>query len=147
MTDEEANRVFFLFRWQTRIHACICEAFLAVLEGYVRCPLYVLAAIVLAAIGSCRRDGDQLRTAVSYLREAVIFLVTSTVLMIPGWMLFAYTDFNTEEEQWNLRALPTCIGRVDPRRYYVVSRGQGAWAWNGVLLHSGTGKSQGGTAL
>ena len=48
-------------------------------------------------------------------------------MLLPG--LAVYSQFRNLEE-WDVSALPTILGKVDPRRFRTITRGQGADAMN-----------------
>ena len=122
-------------------HSFLCEAPLAVAEGLVRAAGSLAAAAALAPLNRPR--------ARLYLREAALFGAGALTLAVPCAIQAAYADFSTDNDAWDLRPLPTVCGWVDPRRFCVLSLGQGAAArnardfrgpsldspWEGAVLH------------
>ena len=112
---------------------------MAVIEGLVRAPFYLLTGLLLLlhALLTCRQH-TALRASL-YLREGLLFLAATLSLLLPGAALLIYRQFHAEAEEWDLSALPTLLGRVDPRRFYVFSYGQGGLAAN-VCFNKDLGK-------
>ena len=97
-----------------------------------------------------------MRCGVSYLRKAFDALISRVISLSrsssiaaftsaslgpsppPPSLLLApclmcccvYRDFDADRDEWQLGALPTLLGRVDMRRFFVVAFGQGAGAAN-----------------
>lgn len=110
---------------------CCCECPFALLEATLRAPLYLGGGFLLflraLVTGNHTIEATQWRL---WIREGLLFLASSLSLLFPGLVLYVYRGFHPEAEEWDLAALPTLLGNVDPRRFYSFSYGQGSLASN-----------------
>lgn len=83
--------------------------------------------------------GSYLRVAWQWLREGLLLLAATCTLALPGMSLTVYRDFNPDKDEWDLSPIPTLLGKVDPRRFYTFSLGQGSMAAN-AFYDSDVGK-------
>jgi hypothetical protein len=94
--------------------------------------LVVICGLLAAA--QCFADAAIIRIK-NHAREASILLASavSLLLCIPGGLV--YRDFNSFQDDFDLLPIWTVIGRVDPRRLWVFTHGQGADALNVISRH------------
>ena len=102
-------------------HAVCCEGPCACCEGACKGAAYGVAG---AGLACARQPGFG-----GVLREACLFLAASLSLAVPCCALCVYRGFSVEED-WDLAPIPTCLGMVDPRRFYCFAQGQGVEALN-----------------
>lgn len=129
-----------LFAWFVLLHGCLCEAPLAVAEGLVRGPLYLVAAawtaIVSLVAGSdkhAEQRAELSKHAAALAREGILLLVASLTLAVPFSTSFTvYGEVIDRADDWDVRTVPTLLGAVDPLRFFVFAFGQaGELASNG----------------
>lgn len=121
------------------LHGCLCEAPLAVVEGLVRGPLYLIAAAwvaIVSFIGAARhaeQRAELSKHAAALAREGTLLLVASLTLAVPFSTTFTvYGEVADRADDWDVRTVPTLIGAVDPLRFFVFAFGQaGELASNG----------------
>lgn len=131
-----------VFAWFVLLHGCLCEAPLAVIEGIVRAPFYLVAAawvlIVGYLVGTTSRHSEHhhraglLRRSAALAREGILLLLASLTLAVPfSTSCTVYRGVDPDNE-WDVRPVPTVIGAVDPLRFFVFAFGQaGELAANG----------------
>ena len=88
--------------------------------------------------------------AKGFFREGLLFLAAALALCLPGAALFVYREMPADDGDWRVRCVPTCLGGVDPRRFWAFSLGRCAladdgyydpalgskdWPWTGAVLH------------
>jgi len=114
-------------------HILCCEGPATFFETLLRSPGYFIGglAIFLSGLFTCNQELHTL--GCRWLREALLFFASAATLFLPCTVLFVYRDYRINED-WMLCALPTFVGWVDPRRFYVLCRGQGDVATNAMLF-------------
>lgn len=128
-----------LFAWFVLLHGCLCEAPLAVLEGLVRGPLYLVAAAwiaIVSLIGAsshAEQRAELSQHAAALAREGILLLVATLTLAVPFSTSFTvYGEVIYRTDDWDVRTVPTLLGAVDPLRFFVFAFGQaGELASNG----------------
>lgn len=128
-----------IFLWFVLLHGCLCEAPLAVIEGLIRGPLYLVAAAWIAIVsligasGHAEQQAELSRHAAALGREGVLLLVASLTLAVPLSTSFTvYSEVTERGDDWGVRPVPTLLGAVDPLRFFVFALGQaGELASNG----------------
>ncbi|KAJ1448495.1 hypothetical protein M885DRAFT_538928 [Pelagophyceae sp. CCMP2097] len=127
-------------------HACCCEGPAAFVEGVFRAVWYLsLGTLALLFLGWRKK---RRKMACKHLREACLFGAAALALGVPCGVQGAYAAFDADADDWELRPIPTVLGFVDSRRFFVVAFGQGASAanvraddgvsddsWPGTILH------------
>lgn len=119
-----------MFAWSVLLHGCLCEAPLAVTEGLLRAPLYLLAAAwveIVGLVGASRRQhqADLSNQAAALAREGLLLLSASLTLAVPFSAAFTvYRDVEADLSDWDVRPVPTVLGAVDPLRFFVFALGQ-----------------------
>ena len=112
------------------------EAPCAAVEGVVRGALACVAGLTHAAVACCASHHAHraalLWRALAWVREAALLLAAVPSLLLAPCLMCCcvYRDFDADRDEWELGALPTVLGRVDMRRFFVVAFGQGAGAAN-----------------
>ena len=76
-----------------------------------------------------QRGAGLVQRAMAWMREGILFLAAALSLAVPCCVLCSYRNFRTEEP-WDLEPIPTIVGCVDPRRFFVFNKGQIEWARN-----------------
>ncbi|GMH58434.1 hypothetical protein TL16_g02608 [Triparma laevis f. inornata] len=114
----------------------------AVMEGWFKTFFYLTISLILNLVGillSGFSSGSSIRhSAFLYFRESILFLFSTLTLMVPcSASCTVYAGFRSEED-WKVRAIPTCIGYVDPRRYYIFESGDCEMAKNQYKPGSGS---------
>lgn len=124
-------------------HALFIEAPLIAIEGVFRTGLGTIGIICIlltgCAFGAISFIGGKFEYSVFYSNmltqssllavEVAVSLAAALSVMIPGVILFVYREFNGIDD-WKLRPIPTVLGWVDPRRFAVITLGQGSSAVN-----------------
>jgi hypothetical protein len=132
-------------------HGCCCEGPMAVVEGAIRAPgasivirftwgvrltrsschtVYFVGSMLLLVVGLLTCQKETLRRSLLWLRESVLLICATCSLIIPGVSLCVYRKFDPDKDEWDLSAIPTPVGHVDPRHFYTFSLGQGSMAAN-----------------
>lgn len=133
-------------------HACLCEAPAGVLEGGLRAGVHAVGAMAMAVTAAMVRVSESppaspsdtepefedvpvsttcFHHAQAWARESVLDCAATLSFLVPCSTWFIYKDFRADEDDsWSLRPLPTVAGWVDPRRFAVVTWGQGSDASN-----------------
>mmetsp|Transcript_28756 Transcript_28756/g.57490 ORF Transcript_28756/g.57490 Transcript_28756/m.57490 type:complete len:319 (+) Transcript_28756:235-1191(+) len=133
------------------LHAFCCEAPFAVLEGLLKSCLYLSLGVALAVVSGLTYGTSFSASAFDkarlYLREGLLFLFSALTLMIPcSAALTVYSQAATSSD-FSVRPIPTFIGPVDPRRYYVFESGDADLAENPYAPGSRSMDGWGGTIL
>lgn len=122
------------------LHACLCEAPLAVVEGLLRGPLYLAAAAWVAIValvgasGHAEQRAELSRHAAALAREGILLLCASLTLAVPfSTTCTVYGEVaDRGDDDWDVGPVPTLLGAVDPLRFFVFAFGQaGEFAANG----------------
>lgn len=157
--DAPPERVFTAFRWQSVCHAVACEAPALVVESTARSAAMLLGSLVLAVLAALRASDRpaRLRLAACWLREAIIFAFSVPSFVLPGLLACSvyvpctrcaramwlprdmrvvsharrYQQLDNAGDDWDMSPLWTLIGDVDPRRFWIIRRGNGSYARNG----------------
>lgn len=120
-----------LFAWFVLLHGCLCEAPLAVVEGLVRGPLYLVAAAwiaIVSLIGAsshAEQRAELSKHAAALAREGVLLLAATLTLAVPfSTSCTVYGEVFDRTDDWDVHTVPTLLGAVDPRRFFVFAFGQ-----------------------
>ena len=118
------------------LNLLLLEYPLSVLEGCIRALLLCVLMVTLLAVSimlfGCCSSQAAAHSLIYFrfaARETVLTAAATLSLAIPFAILFIYRDYDTEHA-WDLSPLPTVIGEVDARRFFVVTMGQGSEADN-----------------
>ncbi|GMH51048.1 hypothetical protein TrST_g8577 [Triparma strigata] len=134
MRDLTSDALIATFPCAVCMHAFCCEAPAAVMEGWLKTLFYLTVSLLLYLVGallSAFKSGPKIRqTAFLYFRESVLFLFSALTLMVPcSASCTVYAGFRSTED-WRIKPIPTLIGYVDPRRYYIFESGDCEMAAN-----------------
>ena len=134
-------------------HAFCCEAPFAVLEGILKTLLYLTLGVILAVFSGVTFgtafSSTTFKASKACFREGIIFLFSAITLIIPcSAALTVYCEAARQGDDFEVGPIPTLIGNVDPRRYYVFESGDASLSenpynagtrsmdsWRGVILH------------
>jgi hypothetical protein len=128
-TSDEISYWRFMY-----VNAIIFESPLCVLESYLRIAFLIITILCMVAFRLClRRNLNKIRESIlTILKDIMFTFAASLSFLLPGLILYIYKGFHPRDD-WNLRPLPTIIGRVDCRRYFtIVLFGSGYFARNNV---------------
>ena len=136
-------------------HALLVEAPLAVVEGCIRSIIGVIFVATVAIFGlvcvilslldkPCGSDFGIaarlcIRVGLVACFEVAITIAGAISLAVPFVILFVYREFNGVDD-WSLHPIPSVVGFVDPRRFAVVTLGQGNSATNKDMKLKGSSK-------
>ena len=113
------------------LNSMIIEAPLCVVESFVRCLItfiIILTRLIYKLIWfkkPFRLSDDDVCFVIDFLYT----FFSSISFIVPGLICIIYRDYDIDTD-WNLKALPTLIGNVDVRRFFVISFGNGSLAEN-----------------
>eukprot|EP00943_MAST-04B_sp_MAST-4B-sp1_P003798 g3798.t1 len=131
--EDDDDTVFYVYQCLFLFHGCAVESPAGVIEAALRIVLHICLATfyIIVAVLKCFSDIAMDRIKF-HLKECMLYLAAATSLIccIPG--CFVYRDFNTFKDDFDLLPIYTICGRVDPRRFWVFTKGQGAEALNVV---------------
>ena len=133
MDDEEDDddTVFYVYQCIFLFHGCAIESPCGVIEAAFRIALHLCLVVFCAIIATVKCFSDATIDRIKFhLKEIMLYLAAATSLAccIPGGLV--YRDFNTFKDDFDLLPIYTICGRVDPRRFWVFTKGQGAEALN-----------------
>ena len=138
-------------------HASLFEGPLAACEGLVRAPFCLGLGALMLVLALLSGDAVARAAALGWLREGALFFAAALTLAVPcAAALTVYRDLwragldgrlqdSYEADDWDLKAIPTVLGAVDPRRFVVFVRGQGSVAGN-VQEDAASGRALDGLA-
>ncbi len=142
---ESAVRFYVL---SSLFHVIFIEAPLASLEGIFRGGFYTFVGMVSLFLATIKRQNDSsiLRTK-AIVHSGLQMLTAGFLLLIPGFLLFAYKDMidawkqgrlakSAKVDDWAMGSIPSPLGQVDARQFMSITRGQGAYATNVRNLRS-----------
>lgn len=120
-------------------NAILLEAPLCFLEGLFR----VIALMVLFLASYCFNDSwdvSKIMKRTRILKDITLTITASTLVLIPGYIYFIYRN-HSAHEKWQISAIPTFLGPVDPRRFGTVTIfGFGRFATNSLHKKLSMGK-------
>ena len=115
------------------VTAGLVEGPLVVIEAIVRSVAFLALSLmytILYIVKKAERDywHTQIKKAV---REAIICVASALTFMLPLAGCFVYRTYRSSEEEWDLAPMPTLVGWVDSRRFFVLCLGGGSNAERG----------------
>ena len=115
------------------VTAGVVEGPLVVLESLLRSVVFLALSLVysiLYIIKMPERDYwyNQIKKTV---REAIICAACALTFLLPLAGCFVYRSYRSSEEEWDLAPMPTLVGWVDTRRFFVLCLGGGSNAERG----------------
>ena len=131
--DLDDDTVFYVYQCVFLFHGCAIESPAAVVEAAFRIVLHVCLVVYSLLAAMCRCFSDLAVDRIRYhLKEIMLYTAAALSLAccIPGGLV--YRDFNSFKDDFDLLPIYTFCGRVDPRRFWVFTKGQGAEALNVV---------------
>lgn len=111
------------------VNVAICDSLGLLLESSLRCVLLVLSAFVVVLVQGVMRRAVVPIPPSHILKEAITDAAVALSALFPPLLVFALRGFS-EEEDWEVRPLPTVLGLVDLRRYLVIRLGHAGSAVN-----------------
>lgn len=130
-TQSDINR----YRACFFLNLVVFEYPIVVIEGCVRFALILIILLLnlsIATIVSCiaPKIAKYFLSLVSMaFRESILTAAATLTLSVPFAILLVYRDFDAENV-WDLSPIPTCIGKVDCRRFLTITVGHGSGADN-----------------
>lgn len=131
VSEQWVDSVMTVWWWQSMCHVTCCEGPMALLEAVVMAVVSLAGFVSFVVLSAVRKDKSLASRGCAMLIDCVAFVAAIPTLLIPGGLLLAYRDFDSERD-WQLRRLPTLLGPVDARRWYTVRNGVAAFAQNAV---------------
>ena len=129
--------------------AALFEGPLAACEGLLRAPFCLALGVLMLCMALLSGDAAARTAALGWIREGILFFSAALTLAVPcAAPLTVYRDLwrsgldgrlqdSYDDDDWDLQSIPTVLGSVDPRRFAVFTRGQGAVAANVRAAASG----------
>jgi hypothetical protein len=126
----DTQRDVFYFSICVFINAILLEGPLAAIEALLRSFIFLLCSAItlIASVVLYRKVCTELLWAC--LRESLLCVAAFFSLCVPGVSCVVYRSYLRDETKWRLHPVPTILGWVDARRFFVFTFGNGSFANN-----------------